>query len=135
MPTLQADIDGFLTLAGVPLGGFQTVSGFEETAEVVDDFPPGGQYADKSVGKAALGNGTFTRSWVESRDRPLYNQLKGRTGAAGSGGRYVRDTNRNVTDVESFAVKLVRFVGPAGDTNAGTSKATFEIEVATTGRS
>lgn len=135
MPTLQADIDGFLTFTGIgALGGFQTVSGGEESAEVIDDFTPGAQYADKSVGKASISNLTFTRSWVETRDREFYDKMKGKTGVGGSGGRYVRDAARNISNTESFSVKLVRFVGPAGDTNGGTAKATFEIEVAVTAR-
>ena len=135
MPTLQADIDAVATIDGVNLGGFQTFTGGDESAEVVDDFTPGAQYADKSVAKASLANVTITRSWVESRDRPLYNRLKGRTGATGSVGRIVRDSNRNPSGQDTFSCRLVRSKGPEGDTNGGQNKATWEIEVAVTGLS
>jgi hypothetical protein len=133
MPTLQADIDAVATTDGVNLGGFQTFAGGEESAEVIDDFTPGAQYADKSVSKAALSNITITRSWVESRDRPLYNRLKGRTGADASIGRIVRDANRNPSGQDTFRGKLIRSKGPEGDTNAGNSKATWELEYAVNG--
>lgn len=133
--TLQADVDGVATVDGVNLGGFQTFDGAEETAEVIDDFAPGAQYADKSVGKAALSNATLTRTWNEARDRPLYNRLKGKTGAGSSIGRIVRDSNRNPSGQDSFSAKLVRSKGPVGDTNAGNNKATWELEFAVTGQS
>lgn len=133
MPTLEADVDGVLTLGGTNFGGFQVFDGGEESAEVVDDFPPGSQYADKSVAKASLSNITVSRSWVEGRDRPLYNLLKGRTGMEGTAGRIVRDEARNIANVEPFTVKLIRRRGPRGDTNGGTTKAMFEIELATVG--
>lgn len=138
-PTLQADIDAVATLnvgaggAALALGGFQTFAGGEESAEVADDFPPGSQYADKAVGKASLGNITVTRSWNEQRDRGLYNACKGKTGATGSCGRLIRDSNRNVSGIDTFLVKLIRNKGPEGDTNAGTGKATWELELAVTG--
>lgn len=135
MPTLQADINAVLSFSGIAdLGGFQAVTGLEEVAEVVDDFPPGAQYADKSVAKASLGNATVTTSWVESRHRSLYDQMKGKTGAEGTLGRLVRDSARNIVNTETFTVKLVRNKGPEGDTNGGTAKATWELELAVTGR-
>lgn len=134
MPTPQSDIDGIFTFEGASFGGFQTFTGAEESGEVVEDRVPGAQYADKDVNGATLSNITMTRSWVEARDRPLYNRLKGRLNKKGSAGRIVRDENKNIADVESFAVKLVRFVGPDGDTNATTTKAMFTVEVAVTGR-
>jgi hypothetical protein len=133
MPTLEADIDAVATVDGVNLSGFQTFDGGEESAEVVDDFPPGAQYADKSVSKAALSNIVIARSWNEARDRPLYNRLKGRTGAAASIGRIVRDENRNPTGQDTFRGKLIRSAGPKGDTSGGTNKAMWELEFATTG--
>lgn len=135
MPQLEADIDAVATIDGVNLGGFQEFDGGEEVAEVVEDFTPGGQYADKSVSKANLTNITITRSWNESRDRALYNRLKGRTGAGGSIGRIVRDSNRNPSGQDTFSCKLVRSAGPKGNTGGGTNKATWVIEVAVTGLS
>jgi hypothetical protein len=134
MPTPQSDIDGVLSFEGTPFGGFQTFTGGEESGEVLEDRQPGAKYADKDVTGATISNITETRSWVESRDRPLYNRLKGRTGMKGSAGRIVRDEHKNISDVESFAVKLVRFAGPEGDSNATTAKGMFTVEVAVTGR-
>jgi hypothetical protein len=131
--TLQADIDAVLTLGGVNLGGFQVITGGEESAEVVDDFPPGSAYADKSVGKATLGNITVNRTWREQTDRALYEQIKGKLGLTGTCGRLVRDKARNISGQDTFTVKLIRNKGPEGDTNAGNAKATWEMELAVTG--
>lgn len=135
MPTLEADIDAVATINGVNLGGFQEFDGGEEVAEVVEDFSPGAQYADKSVGKANLTNVIIRRSWKESRDRALYNQLKGKTNAPASVGRIVRDENRNPSGQDTFSGKLIRSAGPKGNTGGGTSKAIWEIEIAVTGMS
>lgn len=135
MPQLEADIDAVATIDGVNLGGFQEFDGGEEVAEVVEDFNPGGQYADKSVSKANLTNVTIQRSWKESRDRPLYNRLKGRTGADSSVGRIIRGPDRNPSGQDTFSGKLVRSAGPKGNTSGGTTKAMWVIEVAVTGLS
>lgn len=134
MPTPQSDIDGIFTFEGASFGGWQTFAGGEEGGEVLEDRVPGAVYPDKDVTGANLTNITLTRSWVETRDRPLYNRLKGRTNQRGSAGRIVRDAAKNIADVESFSVKLVRFGGPEGDTNATTTKGMFTVELAVTGR-
>lgn len=137
-PTLESDVDATLslTIAGVSvdLGGFQEFDGAEEAAEVVEDSPPGAQYPEKSVTKANLTNATVKRTWKEARDRPFYNKLKGNTGAEGTVGRLVRDKARNISNTEPFTCTLIRFKGPNANSNGGTNKAVFEIELAITGR-
>lgn len=131
-PMLQADIDGYLTLAGIDCGGFQTVQGGEESAEVVDDFPPGALFADKGVSRPTLSNLTFGRTMKVTRDQPIRNQLH--TGMTGTGVRFFRDENRNIVDKETYSVVLIRAGAVDGDTNGGTAKATWTVEVAATGR-
>ena len=129
MPILQANIDAVATVNGVPLGGFQTITGGEVSAESVKDRPPGATFDEAVASLPSVGNITISRSWDEGRDAPLADRINQWVGwAPSSVSRVRRDKFQNQTGMENFYAILIRSTPPEGNTNAGGDKGMWELE-------
>jgi hypothetical protein len=133
MRTLQSSIDAIATVAGIPLGGFQTITGGGVAADVEKDRLPGERYPTPIPGSPDIANITISRTYDETRDGALVPRLDKLVGnGEGSVGRVIRDRNQNPVGMRNYTCLLVRCTGPDGDTNSN-SKPTLELEFAVSG--
>jgi hypothetical protein len=128
MTTLQSGIDAVVTVAGVPIGGFQTITGGDVTAESVKDRPPGSRFETAVESLPSVSDITVTRSWEEGRDGPLLTFLFSQVGTGPCNiGRLYRDIAQNVVRTDAYAGILVGVVAPEGDSNNTNGKAILSL--------
>lgn len=134
MAILQANVDAVVTVDGQPLGGFQTITGGEVSAESVKDRPPGAVYEDAVEAVPTVGNITVSRSWDEARDGAILSFLNARAGWGVSNvSRIRRDRNKKQVGSTTYSALLVRVTPTEGNTNGGGDKGMLELEFNVTG--
>jgi len=125
------------TVGGRPLGGFQTFTGGETTAESVKDRPPGQEYEISLGGPKGIGNITVSRTFDPDRDDPaLIAHLHGQVGRRDNStiGKVPLDADMNPRGSgDTYRGTLIRFAPPEANSNSS-DKGTIELEFEISGR-
>jgi hypothetical protein len=132
---LQKDINGTLAAGAENFGGWQTIKGGRVTSATAQTRDPGSPYARALAGRKSIESITLGRDYDPVRDSAAEDRLETLCGTQTvfTVGKVVRDGAGNILRVKPRVGIVVEVMGPEGDTNSDTDKATLEVVVAING--
>lgn len=135
MEILQSNVNGTLTAGSESFGNWQTYKGGRVTTANTTTRDPGAVYARYIAGRKSIETVTLTRDYDPVRDASQEERLEALCGSQTmfTVGKVERDGAGNVLRIKSRVGILLEVMGPEGDTNSDTDKATLEVVIGING--
>lgn len=135
MEILQSGINGTLSAGAESFGNWQTYKGGRVTTASTTTRDPGAVFARPLAGRKSIETITLTRDYNPVHDAAAEERLEALAGTQTvfTIGKVERDGAGNILRTKTRTGILLEVMGPEGDTNSETDKATLEVVLAIAG--